>query len=212
MEEFRRVLGHIEIDGIWLDYHHAHASWEQAEPNLPDTCFCPRCLERFQQDTGVELPDRPTPSCPGGCWAEHESQWVKWRCDVFTDWVREFRHDPRRRPGRGPCWGRSIAPGRWRTTRRRAPREAGDRPEGAGAVPRRVQPDALPRPVRPCRRPGLDLAAGRPGWGDTWASRAGPGERLKIWPIVQLSDWGEPVPVEQVAAVLDHGTRSRRRA
>ncbi len=35
-----------------------------------------------------------------------------------------------------------------------------------------------------------------------------PGERLKIWPIVQLSDWGERVPVTQVGAVIDHGTRS----
>ena len=34
-----------------------------------------------------------------------------------------------------------------------------------------------------------------------------PGERLKIWPIVQLSDWGEPVPAAQVAEVIDHGTR-----
>lgn len=37
--------------------------------------------------------------------------------------------------------------------------------------------------------------------------RGEPGERIKIWPIVQLSDWGEEVPVEQVEAVLDHGTR-----
>ena len=34
-----------------------------------------------------------------------------------------------------------------------------------------------------------------------------PGERLKIWPIVQLSEWGEPVPPAQVAEVIDHGTR-----
>ena len=34
-----------------------------------------------------------------------------------------------------------------------------------------------------------------------------PGERNKIWPIVQLADWGEAVPVEQVRLVLDHGTR-----
>ena len=31
--------------------------------------------------------------------------------------------------------------------------------------------------------------------------------RVRIWPIVQLADWGEPVPVTQVDAVLDHGTR-----
>lgn len=34
-----------------------------------------------------------------------------------------------------------------------------------------------------------------------------PGERLWIWPIVQLSDWGETVPVSQTRQVLDHGTR-----
>ena len=34
-----------------------------------------------------------------------------------------------------------------------------------------------------------------------------PGERLRIWPIVQLSDWGESVPAAQVREVLDHGTR-----
>ncbi|MCY2995905.1 MAG: hypothetical protein NTY19_49850 [Planctomycetota bacterium] len=33
-----------------------------------------------------------------------------------------------------------------------------------------------------------------------------PDERHKIWPIVQLADWGEAVPVDQVRAMLDHGT------
>jgi hypothetical protein len=37
--------------------------------------------------------------------------------------------------------------------------------------------------------------------------RGAPGERHRIWPIVQLSDWGEPVSAEQVREVLDHGTR-----
>jgi hypothetical protein len=32
-------------------------------------------------------------------------------------------------------------------------------------------------------------------------------EKNRIWPIVQLSDWGEPVSAEQVAAVLEHATR-----
>jgi hypothetical protein len=34
-----------------------------------------------------------------------------------------------------------------------------------------------------------------------------PGERTRIWPIVQLSDWGEPVPAAQVAEVIAQGTR-----
>ena len=34
------------------------------------------------------------------------------------------------------------------------------------------------------------------------------GKSARIWPIVQLSDWGEKVPVEQVETVLEHATRS----
>ena len=61
MDAFRRTLRAAAIDGIWLDYHHAQASWEQAEPNLPDTCFCDHCLLQFQQDTGALLPGATTP-------------------------------------------------------------------------------------------------------------------------------------------------------
>ena len=62
-------LAAAPIDGIWLDYHHAHANWEQASPNLPDTCFCDRCLSQFQQETGIALPDARRPSAPDGSWS-----------------------------------------------------------------------------------------------------------------------------------------------
>jgi len=56
MDESRRALTTYEIDGIWLDYHHAHASWERDEPALPDTDFCATALEQFTKKTGVKLP------------------------------------------------------------------------------------------------------------------------------------------------------------
>ena len=62
MEAFRHVLKVAPIDGIWLDYHHAHASWEQAQPNIPVTCFCDRCLSLFQQQTHISLPQEATPT------------------------------------------------------------------------------------------------------------------------------------------------------
>jgi hypothetical protein len=37
--------------------------------------------------------------------------------------------------------------------------------------------------------------------------KGAPGERHRIWPIVQISDWGEPVPVQQVSTVLERGGR-----
>ena len=61
MADFRRVLRDFAIDGVWLDYHHSHASWEQAVPDLPDTCFCQRCLAQFSRETKTKLPDEPVP-------------------------------------------------------------------------------------------------------------------------------------------------------
>jgi hypothetical protein len=76
MAAFRRTLRDFDIDGIWLDYHHAHASWEQAEPVLPETCFCPRCLARFARETGNDLPERPTPDLARAVLGPHREEWV----------------------------------------------------------------------------------------------------------------------------------------
>jgi hypothetical protein len=35
-----------------------------------------------------------------------------------------------------------------------------------------------------------------------------PDEKQKIWPIVQLADWGETVSADQVRDIIDHGTRT----
>jgi len=43
--------------------------------------------------------------------------------------------------------------------------------------------------------------------GDYLGIEGRPGEEQRIWPIVQLSDWGDPVPPEHVRAALEHGTR-----
>ena len=59
--------------------------------------------------------------------------------------------------------------------------------------------------VRHLRAAG-DLEGGRAGVADLGRARAG--ERHRIWPIVQLSDWGEEVPVAQVKEALDHGNRA----
>ena len=34
-----------------------------------------------------------------------------------------------------------------------------------------------------------------------------PNEKQKIWPIVQLADWGPTVAAEQIPQILDYGSR-----
>src|SRR5690606_37320970 len=90
MEAFRRVLASFEIDGIWLDYHHAHASWERSDPEMPDTDFSSVALQQFTSKTGIQLPES-VPAAAQRLLGEHRDAWTQFRCDVFTDWVREYR-------------------------------------------------------------------------------------------------------------------------
>ena len=160
MDAFRKLLQDFAIDGVWLDYHHSHASWEQAEPNMPDTCFCDRCLRRFQDATGDPAARRDRrPSAPRCCSRRtaRPGSAGGWTCS--PDWVREFRAIlDATRPRR--CWGRStIAWSDEDFGGARLEKLAIDL-QGAGRLHRRLQPDALPRAVRPCRRSGVDLPSG----------------------------------------------------
>jgi hypothetical protein len=204
MEAFRRLLRDFEVDGVWLDYHHAHASWEQAEPELPDTDFSPAALQLFTKTTGIALP-ASVPAAARLLLGTHREAWTAFRCDVFTDWVREYRAildevRPNAMLGTFHCpWS----------------------PEDYGGAIRHKLAIDLRAQVR-----YLDVLsimpyharfghASDPAWigrqigslGDHLGLHGRPGEAPAVWPIVQLADWGERVPVEQIATVLDYGTR-----
>jgi hypothetical protein len=163
-------------------------------------------LSRFEKETGVILPSATTPERARRLLGVDKPVWVRWRCGVFTDWVREFRAIlDQERPG--ALLGTFHCP--WSDT------------DYEGAIVNKLGIDLK------AQAKYLDVLSIMPyharfGHADdpSWISRqtswlgrflgikGEPGERLKIWPIVQLSDWGEKVPVSQVREVLDHGTRS----
>jgi len=187
MAEFERLLAELDIDGIWLDYHHAHASWEQAEPNLPDTCFCNRCLSRFRDETGTDTDPHNL-----------STEWVTWRCKVFTEWVREYA-EIRDRVRPSALLGTFHCP--WTGTDR------------DGALTKKLAIDLRAQAAY------VDVFSIMPyharfGHSDDigWISRQTEwlrgylGSDKRIWPIVQLSDWGEKVSAVDVPLILDAAT------
>jgi hypothetical protein len=204
MEEFRRVLETFDIDGIWLDYHHAHASWERDEPAMPDTDFSPEALQQFTKTTGIALP-ADVPQAAKLLLGEHREAWTQFRCDVFTDWVREYREirDAMRPKA---LLGTFHAP--WSPD------------DYDGAIRHKLAIDL------PAQSKHLDVFSimpyharfghhSDPEWiarqtqslGRLLNLQGAPNEKQQIWPIVQLADWGETVDVEQVRQVLEYGTR-----
>lgn len=204
MREFRRVLQTFEIDGIWLDYHHAHAAWEQAEPNLPDTDFSPTALLQFQQQTGIALPSE-TPAAAALLLSTHRNAWTDFRCRALTDWVREYREivnvvRPSALLGTFHCpWSPEDLDGAIRHKL---------------AIDLKAQAQYLNVfSIMPYHaRFGH---ANDPTWIARQTKRLGellgiagtPADFHRIWPIVQLADWGETVPAEQIATVLEQAAQ-----
>jgi hypothetical protein len=91
IDELKKLLGKFDVDGIWMDYLHWHAQFEDPEPILPETCFCEHCLADFQSSSGIKVPEGSTSKKSEWILTRHDNSWRTWRCSVITGWVRDFK-------------------------------------------------------------------------------------------------------------------------
>jgi len=90
------------LDGVWLDYLHWHAHFEDPEPGLPETCFNASCLERFRRETGIRAAGAQE------ILSRHQREWRDWRCSLVADFARRCRavlakHTPKMLLGNYHC-------------------------------------------------------------------------------------------------------------
>ncbi|MEA3480136.1 MAG: ElyC/SanA/YdcF family protein, partial [Bacteroidota bacterium] len=90
-DQLRNLLSEYELDGVWLDYVHWHAQFEEPEPILPETCFCDHCLETFSEDTKIKLPDGTTSEKAQWILKNQDNLWRDWRCKVVYNWTVEMK-------------------------------------------------------------------------------------------------------------------------
>jgi hypothetical protein len=90
-DQLRDLLLEYDLDGVWMDYVHWHAQFEDPEPILPETCFCDHCLDIFSKDSGIEIPDGATSEKALWILSNHENPWRNWRCRVIYDWTFEMK-------------------------------------------------------------------------------------------------------------------------
>ncbi len=91
MTELRELLRRFDLDGIWLDYLHWHAQFEEPEPILPETCFCENCIRTFKSSTGIDVPELSTSEQAEWILTRYDTIWREWRCSVIAGWVRDTR-------------------------------------------------------------------------------------------------------------------------
>lgn len=91
MDQLRQLLSDFEIDGVWMDYVHWHAQFEDPEPILPETCFSESCITTFSKDSGIRIPKGTIPEKASWILKNHEKQWRDWRCDIIYSWTKQIR-------------------------------------------------------------------------------------------------------------------------
>ena len=180
--QLEELLDKFNLAGVWLDYFHWHAQFEDPSPLLPETCFNGSCLRAFQKSSGIRLPVEDPAKAAQLILAKHERAWRSWRAGVLLDWAREFRSIVRRRRP-GALIGLYHCP--WTDA------------EFGGARYRTLGLDI------PLLAQAFDVFSpmvyhGRMGQTPAWVGAsvtwlAGKVGAKKVWPIVQAT--GEPNPV-----------------
>jgi len=81
-------------DGISLDFIRYFVFWEQVFPDtdpesLPQTCFCAQCLQKFQHDVGITIPEdlKETSQISQWIFTNHKQTWLTWRCNQIINAV-----------------------------------------------------------------------------------------------------------------------------
>jgi hypothetical protein len=100
MQQLVSLLKTFDLDGVWMDYVHWHAQFEEPEPILPETCFCNSCLTAFEKSSGVNVPEGSIPEKADWILSQKDPEWRDWRCEVIRAWSVEMKEILRReKPG-----------------------------------------------------------------------------------------------------------------
>ena len=92
MDQLRELLQSYDLDGVWMDYVHWHAQFEEPEPILPETCFCPSCLSSFEKSIGILIPGISTTEKANWILENKDPEWRDWKCEVIQSWAIAMRN------------------------------------------------------------------------------------------------------------------------
>ena len=100
MQQLDQLVTSFPIAGVFMDYLHWHAQFEDPKPVLPETCFSDTCLTAFSRAANLQLPAGDTAAKARWILANHDRAWRDWRVSVIAGWAREIRERARaKRPG-----------------------------------------------------------------------------------------------------------------
>ena len=104
-KDFRRQKIHAikslirehDPDGLSLDFIRHFVFWEMVYPdrtleNIPNTCFDFHCLQKFQTDRGILIPDSLDHIPEIADWIKNNylKEWTDWKCELITSMIHDI--------------------------------------------------------------------------------------------------------------------------
>jgi hypothetical protein len=96
-EEIVQLVKDLDPDGISLDFIRFFCFWEKVYPDrnpdsIPNTCFCPFCLKKFQSDKNISIPTSLENVSDIAKWisGNHLAEWTDWKCRLISGMVSEI--------------------------------------------------------------------------------------------------------------------------
>jgi hypothetical protein len=95
--DIKQIVQEFNPDGISIDFIRHFVFWEKIYPDrtlnsIPNTCFDSHCLNVFEKETDIVIPQGLTATQQKADWVKTNvlQEWVKWKCSVITGMVQEI--------------------------------------------------------------------------------------------------------------------------
>ncbi len=93
----------LKPDGLSIDFIRHFVFWEKVYPERPlkslvNTCFDEHCMRKFQQDTGIVIPDSLGAAQEVSDWIRQNylPEWTRWKCGLITSMIEEIAGEVRK--------------------------------------------------------------------------------------------------------------------
>jgi hypothetical protein len=97
LDYIRQVTENLRPDGISIDFIRYFVFWEKVYPlhsydDLPQTCFNDPCIEKFQEDFGIRIPDtcRNVSARADYILSNHLTEWTEFKCLTISGYVQDL--------------------------------------------------------------------------------------------------------------------------
>jgi len=103
VEEIKKIVTELNPDGLSLDFIRYFVFWEKIYSgrtleSIPNCCFCPYCIEKFQEDSKLTLPKEIIDNRRIAEFIQKNFsiEWTKWKCAIISSFIKEITQEARK--------------------------------------------------------------------------------------------------------------------